>query len=220
MSNKNFLRAVLAGIAISLGGTASLMIKSLDNSALTNIIGSLVFPFGIIMVVFLYLDLFTGKIADLAFEVNNKNIFLNKIRKLILMLLINLIVCVLFGFIVRFIYIDNQQFINYAESIAAEKSILSLENSLKVLLSSTICGALVFLSIWFGRKCEGTSRIILAVLPIFVFSICGFEHCIANPFFISIGNGWSLGSVVNLVISIIGNSIGAIGFNYMISKAY
>lgn len=215
-SKSQFMKAVLAGIAISIGGTASLFIKSMDSgNMILNILGSLIFPFGILMISFLKLDLFTGKISD----IDSLNSYENsrKLGYLLPMLLINIGVAIIAGFIIRFICYNNQNLIECAENIALLKGKFSALNSIRILLSAMICGSLVFLSIYFSKRTEGSTRIILSILPIFIFSVCGFEHCIANPFFISVGNGWSWEAIINLATAAVGNSIGAIVLNKFIT---
>lgn len=207
---KQTINSILAGIAISIGGTASIIIKSLEfGNPITSILGALIFPFGILMISFFKLDLFTGKVHKLADPVYTRVDQIRKIRKLLWMLFINITTCVIFGFLMRFIFIGKSEVIQTVESISLTKTEnLKFLESVRLLISSIFCGSLVFLSIYFSENTEDSSKIILSVLPIFIFSLCGFEHCIANPFFISFANMWSRSAVLNLLVTIIGNSIG------------
>ena len=62
-----FLYGIYAGLAIALGGILFLLCKAYipDYSfSLSQLIGALVFPVGLLLVCFLKLNLYTGKIGD------------------------------------------------------------------------------------------------------------------------------------------------------------
>ena len=43
-----------------------------------------------------------------------------------------------------------------------------------------------------------------------VFVICGFEHCVANMFYFTVGQAWSVEAVFYLLIMTIGNAVGGV----------
>lgn len=43
-----------------------------------------------------------------------------------------------------------------------------------------------------------------------VFILCGFEHCIANMYYISLAKAWSFKTTISMLFMILGNSFGAI----------
>ena len=43
-----------------------------------------------------------------------------------------------------------------------------------------------------------------------VFVICGFEHCVANMFYFTVGKAWSANTVLFLLIMTLGNSVGGV----------
>ena len=45
---------------------------------------------------------------------------------------------------------------------------------------------------------------------VIVFILSGFEHCIANMYYISLAKLWSLKAVLSMLIMILGNSVGSI----------
>lgn len=50
-------------------------------------------------------------------------------------------------------------------------------------------------------------------MAISVFILCGFEHCIANMYYFTIANMWSLETIMLMGIVILGNSVGSIAFS-------
>lgn len=48
------------------------------------------------------------------------------------------------------------------------------------------------------------------VMPVMVFILSGFEHCIANMFYFSYANVWSIKTVLYVLITTVGNGLGSI----------
>ena len=62
----------------------------------------------------------------------------------------------------------------------------------------------------FKNSKDMVSKYMGIFMCVMVFILCGFEHCVANMFYFSIGSSWSLDVILYLIIMIFGNSIGAI----------
>ena len=45
-------------------------------------------------------------------------------------------------------------------------------------------------------------------LPVVVFILSGYEHCIANMFYFTVAKVWSLNTVVYLLVMTLGNAVG------------
>jgi formate/nitrite transporter FocA (FNT family) len=60
------------------------------------------------------------------------------------------------------------------------------------------------------KKLNDFSRFIIVYLGVVVFILCGFEHCIANMYYISLAKAWSFKSAISMLFMIFGNSFGAI----------
>jgi formate/nitrite transporter len=80
-----------------------------------------------------------------------------------------------------------------------------------------LCNALVCLAVWLAMGCRGAADKILAIVfPISAFVTIGFEHSIANMFFlpyaIALDGFWGSslwgGAILNLVAVTVGNIIG------------
>ena len=54
------------------------------------------------------------------------------------------------------------------------------------------------------------SKVFGIISCVFVFIISSYEHCIANMFYISIADLWSIKSFLYMLLMILGNSIGGL----------
>ena len=53
-------------------------------------------------------------------------------------------------------------------------------------------------------------KLISIIMPVMVFILSGFEHCVANMFYFSYANSWSLNTVLYLLVMSVGNGVGSI----------
>ena len=42
------------------------------------------------------------------------------------------------------------------------------------------------------------------------FILCGFEHCVANMYFFTVGGAWSLRTLLYVLVMTLGNSVGGL----------
>mgnify|MGYP003202540382 FL=1 len=92
----------------------------------------------------------------------------------------------------------------------------------EMLCRAILCNVLVCIAVWAAMSSEQVSGKILALYPpVAIFILCGFEHCIANMFYIPAGlmimgeyglaaEGLTIGTFIlnNLIPATIGNMIG------------
>ena len=177
---KLITKSVLAGVLIALAGILYVNSPSKE-------IGAILFSIGLISVILLEANLFTGKVG----YVNSKQ----DVFDLSIMLLFNLVS----AFLVGLIYRSGNGSISIME-IKVEKDLW------KVFLDSIGCGMLIYLAVELYKK---TKSLIPVILGVVAFILAGFEHCVANMFYIGASElkliyfGYSL-------IYIVGNAIGSI----------
>ena len=95
---------------------------------------------------------------------------------------------------------------------AKEISMVKIDdNYISIFILSIFCGILMYIAVNNFKKSED---IIIKYLSIFicviVFILCGFEHCIANMYYISLAKMWSLKAILTMIFMIVGNSFGSI----------
>ena len=190
---KEFVRAILAGEAISLGGIAYICCQN-------KIIGSIFFAVGLFLVLIANLNLLTGKFCYIC-----QNNDCRKCAKLILTTFIgNLIGCVVCGLACRLSnYIDFIQ----TFQIALESKINRPWQ--ETIILAAFCNVCIFIAVkGYSKQKENWKKILSLFFGVSIFVLCGFEHCIADLFYITICSAWNLKSCVFIALVIIGNLIG------------
>ena len=195
---KKIVSGVAAGLCISLGGAVFL-------SAENKVVGAVAFTIGLLSICYYGLSLYTGKVGYL-FEKHDKEAF----SVLFLGLLGNFIGTVVCGLIMRKILPAVAQ---KAESICAAK----LEkDALTVFLLGCFCGILVYIAVNLFRDKKTVLGILIGI-PVFILS--GFEHSIADMFYMAAAGEFSLRALVFILLVIAGNSVGALVFDRLLAGA-
>jgi formate transporter len=185
-----FALAVLAGLFIGLGAEFFTLVIT-DTGlgfGLNKLVGGLVFSLGLILVVVAGAELFTGNNLIVMAWVSGKLTLGQVMRNWVIVYLGNLV-----GSLgaVMLMYLTKQwAFANYHVGATA----LNIANA-KVNLSFTtgvargiLCNALVCLAVWLCMSGRSVTDKILAILfPITAFVASGFEHSVANMYFIPMG---------------------------------
>ena len=71
-----------------------------------------------------------------------------------------------------------------------------------------MCNILVCLAVWIGFAGRTvTDKVIGIILPISAFVACGFEHCVANMYFFTVGGAWSLRTLLYVLVMTLGNLV-------------
>jgi formate/nitrite transporter len=109
-----------------------------------------------------------------------------------------------------------------ADAIASSKALK--ETNTQIFLRGIGCNWLVCLAVWLGISAEDVGGKILGIFfPITAFVAMGFDHVVANMFFLPLGHyigtpGLSWGNVANnLIWAFLGNAVGA---GLFVSAAY
>lgn len=193
-ANLDFLPLLILGIlaGVFIGFGASLFILITHNSflsfGLTQILGGLVFSFGLIFVVISGAELFTGNnLLTMAFA-DKKITFRQLARNWVVVYLGNLIGAVGLALLLDAAgvwEINGGLFGVKAVSIAAAKTSLPL---LPLFVRAVLANTLVCLAVWLSYAGRSIADKMAGIaLPVAAFVALGFEHSIANMFFISAG---------------------------------
>ena len=191
-----FKSAVMAGITIGIAGWGYLVT--------TNIIGAVLFAFGLLTVVSYKMKLYTGTAGFVEFrDDNNKLQIIKPLAELLLVLVVNIICFLLVGLLARLSPLELTQ---------AAQNILQGRLNVGPLSGGLLaigCGFIMTTAVTFARK--GQYLPLLFGVPLFI--VCGFPHCVADAFyyltvpFDFISN--NIGDVLLFYISIVfGNFLG------------
>ena len=185
---KIFVLAILAGMAIGIGGTVYLAV---DNK----VVGSLMFTVGLYTICLNGLYLFTGKIGYL---VNEKPI--EYLPVLLATWLGNLVGTFAYA---RLLLCTRMNTISDTARKASETKLS--QSVLGAFILAIFCGMLMYIAVD-GFKNTKNPLILFACVSVFI--LCGFEHCIANMFYFSMGQAWSARAVGYILIMTLGNAVG------------
>ena len=149
---------------------------------------ALLFPFGLGCVIIVGAELFTGNCLITISLLEKRCTLMQMIRSWVIVYLSNfagaLLVaagCAWFG---QMNYSGGLLAV-YTMKVAVGKCTLPFANAV---VSGILCNFLVSLGVLMGMSGKDTAgRIIGAYLPVAFFVLCGFEHCVANMYYISAG---------------------------------
>lgn len=208
------LLGILAGFFIGFGGLGNILVtQTLDgiDTGLARLAGAAVFPVGLMLVVMCGAELFTGNnLMTLAFM--NKKISLCEILKSwSIVYLANFVGSVVLALCIFYAGTLTGDAANKAISIAESKTALT---TLELIIRGILCNIIVTLAVWMATASQDViSKIFACWFPIMLFVLCGFEHSVANMFFIPMGmlleaNVTMCQLMTNLIFVTIGNIIG------------
>ena len=208
---KTFVLAVFAGAFIALAGVASTIASAVSGK----ITAAAVFPIGLIFVIFFGAELFTGNCLMPIAWLKKKISAFDILENWLIVLLGNAVGAIFVAFLA----------VHMGTLDTFKDTILSTANA-KVELSfatafwrGVFCNFLVCLAVWLAKGVESVgAKLAVIFLPVFMFVLCGFEHSIANLFYIPAGifygvtgalNWWTfLGN--NLLPVLLGNIVGGV----------
>ena len=178
---------------IAIGGTVFLSIEN-------KVIGASLFSIGLFGVLIYNLNLYTGKIGYLITNFN-----LKYVKELAITIIGNFIGACSVGFILRYTRIyDNI----YSKALILANTKLN-DNLLSIFILSIFCGLLMYFAVNGFKKQTDFGKYLVVYLGVAVFILCGFEHCIANMYYFSVADIWSLKTLGYTGIMVLGNSIGS-----------
>ena len=188
-ATKLLVLGVLAGFLIGMGA----MVTNTAGHALTNpsvakIVSGLLFPFGLIMVILTGAELFTGNCLITISVMEKKVNWLGMLRNWFYVYLGNFIGSVLLAMAAAYsgpMNLNSNAVAVYTMKVAAVKCALTFGNAVVL---GILCNVLVCIAVAMSLMSKTTGgRALGAYLPIAFFVIAGFEHSVANMYYISAG---------------------------------
>ena len=198
------LMAIFAGVAVGIGGTASLISASRMGGGYGKILGGLLFSLGIYSIISFDMKLFTGMVAAIP-KMGVKNMW-----KLPVCFVCNALGVALVAVLLTFSPIYAEVNVEAAKLIGGK--LHSDTWALNALCSGVLCGILITMSIWASHYApvKGLSTTVGVILPIVVFAFCGFDHSVANMLYFYFLGEVSWHVVAYILLSIVGNAIGGV----------
>lgn len=239
---KALLLAMFAGAFIAFGGlffTVFLSDATLGWGA-QRVVGGLCFCLGLVLVLICGAELFTGN-SLMVCALKSKKITLAQMLKAWVVVWVGNFVGALF--VVFLVYmaaiykLNGEAVANTMVSVAAGK--VSID-AVTIFFRGVLCNIFVCLAVWIGTAGKSVvDKVVGILLPIAAFVACGFEHCVANMYFLPMGIlmhacGYgadvagadalnATGLALNLSVATLGNIVGgalivALGYWYIYAK--
>ena len=186
---KMILLGIMAGAFIALGGVASnVAVHNIDNVGIARTLAGVIFPVGLMLVVFTGSELFTGNCLMLMSVLDKKIKVIQMIKNLFVVYFSNLVGALIIDFLVFFsgqLDFSDGGLGAYTIKVALAKTSIAPTTAV---VSGILCNILVCLSILLVTSAkDATGKILAIFFPICAFVVCGFEHCVANMFYIPSG---------------------------------
>lgn len=183
---KNIIKSILAGVLIALAGIVYLNCSD-------KFIGSFLFSFGLCLVLLLEANLFTGKVGYLKSK--------KDVLDLTIMFVINIVTAFLVGLITK------NGSLSEAAAVVTEAKLDIFYNTWWItLLKSIGCGICIYGAVEGYKK---TKSFIPVILGVMVFILAGFNHVVADAFYIGASPFYWINLVYLLLVGF-GNAIGSV----------
>lgn len=218
---RTLVAAMLAGIYIAMGGLLSLLIGygfpewTAGNPGLQRLLSGCMFPLGLILVVLAGAELFTGNNAVLIPGLMHRKYgWAPVLKNWILVYIGNFIGAIFFVYVMIWGagIVDADPWKSSIVLIAQAKVSMPWW---MVFIKGIGANWLVCLAVWLGFSAHSTAGKMMGLwFPVMCFVAIGYEHSIANMFFIPLGMlqgaavGWADFLIDNLIPATLGNIVG------------
>lgn len=180
------LLGIFAGMFIACGASASsVAMHAISNVGLARLVAGAVFPIGLMMIVFVGGELFTGDCLMIMGCIHGKFSVGSMVKVLVLVWLSNFVGSVLFAALVnasgQFHY-SGDLLGAFTIKVAMGKLTMSFGTAF---ISAILCNIFVCMAVLMAAAAKDISGKVWAIFfPIMAFVVSGYEHCVANMYYI------------------------------------
>ena len=186
---KIFVAAIMAGMFIAFGGSSSnVAVFGIENVGLARTLAGCIFPVGLMLIVLVGGELFTGNCMMIGGVMTGRIKAMQMIRVLVTVYLGNLVGSLIVSFLA---YYSGQWKYGagalgaYTIKVAFGKLNLSFGTAVA---SGILCNILVCVAVLMASASkDAVGKIFGCFFPIWAFVIAGYEHCVANMYYIPAG---------------------------------
>lgn len=186
---KLLVLGVMAGAAIAFGGSSSnVAVHAVENAGLAKFAAGAIFPVGLMIIVLIGGELFTGDCLIINGVLQKRCSVLAMIKTLCLVWISNFVGALL---IVGLIHLSGQYDMSqgllgaYTIKVALGKVNLSVSECIS---SGILCNILVCIAVLMAGSARDVNGKIWAIFfPILAFVLGSYEHCVANMYYIPAG---------------------------------
>lgn len=186
---RQFLLAIMAGLFVGLAGNgASISAYSIPSAGIAKMMSGVLFGTGLIMVIMAGAELFTGN-SLMIIGVAEKQVKVTAmLRNWVVVYAGNFVGGVLLSWCINQttqLGMDGGALGAYAINTALSKCTLSFQSAF---VMAIFCNVLVCIAVWISWAGKDiVSKVMGLYFPIWLFVTSGYEHCVANMYFIPVG---------------------------------
>lgn len=184
-----FVLGIAAGLLIGLGAvTSSTAAHALSDAGMVRLVSGLIFPIGLIMVILLGTELFTGNALMVTAAIDGRITWGKLARNWAIVYAGNFVGAVALAACMAFfgqLNIGGGDLAVYTAKVAANKASMPWGNAFVL---GIFCNLMVCIAVYLGNTSQETSGRIMGIyVPIMGFVLAGFEHCVANMYYVPAG---------------------------------
>ncbi|MCI1930769.1 MAG: formate/nitrite transporter family protein [Clostridia bacterium] len=181
---------ILAGMFIALAGVTSTIASATLEGSVAKIIGAILFPGGLAMVLIAGSELFTGNTLIIIPVLEKKVTVGSMLKNWVIVYIGNFLGSLLVSALLVYGNTFLKVLPNGVAGVAAiHTAVVKVNLPFSVaFIRGILCNFLVCIAVWMSFAAKDTAgKIIGLFFPIMIFVLCGFEHSVANMYFISAG---------------------------------
>ena len=183
------LLGIFAGVFIACGASASsAAMHAVSNVGLARLVAGCIFPVGLMMIVFVGGELFTGDCLMIMGCIHGKFSVWSMIKVLILVFVSNFVGSALFAYLVS---VSTQY--NFTGGLLGAFTIKVAMGKVSMsfgaaFVSGILCNFFVCIAVLMAAAAKDVAGKVWAIFfPIMAFVVSGYEHCVANMYYIPAG---------------------------------
>lgn len=225
-SIKLFVLGIFAGMFIAFTGAGTVIASAtIENPSVARLIMAFIFPGGLTMVMLAGSELFTGNSLIIISVLEKKSSVRSMLRNWLVVYLGNFAGSLFVTILIVYSHTPSMFDGMLAETLVSMAQAKVNLSFVDAFLRGISCNILVCIAVWIAfAALTVPGKVIGLYLPIVVFVLCGFEHCVANMFYVPAGIltafefgmeaqdlTWSAFLLRNLLPVTLGNIVGGAG---------
>lgn len=227
---KMFVLSIFAGMFIAIAGVgATTAAVSIASPSVAKLVGACIFPAGLALSLIAGSELFTGNCLIIMPVLSKKATVGAMLKNWLVVYAGNFVGALIVSSLVVYSHTFNLFDGNLAASAVATADAKCALSFSDAFLRGIMCNLLVCLGVWMAfAATDVAGKIIGLYFPVMIFVLCGFEHSVANMYYISSGlmasdlyqiaaANLSIGNFIgNLIPVTLGNIVGGfiVGIGY------
>lgn len=184
-----FIKACFAGMFIGMGAAGSnVAAHNIENVGIARLLAGAVFPVGLMMVILLGAELFTGDCLAVIAVSDKKISIIEYVKLLVTVYIGNFVGGILYTLLV---VLSNQ--LNYSSGLLGAYTINVAVNKVNLdfkvaVASGILCNVLVCAAVLMANCSKDIAgKLLVCFFVILLFVTSGYEHCVANMYYITAG---------------------------------